>query len=186
MESYVSLIGMRDAAQPVTQCPVSYRTARTALNLLHDAAPPPRLHKHSNGAIYDHFLMKKHPVLRNELQDLQRFINTSTIRHRNSIFVSYHFTCRSKAWNFFARSNTGIVGSNPTQDMDVCVRLFCVSVALCVGSGPATGWSPVQGVLPTMYRIKKLKKRPRSNKTTEEPQIDHSTWTKRGDLNRYN
>jgi hypothetical protein len=32
--------------------------------------------------------------------------------------------------------------------MDVCVRLFCVCVALCVVSGLATGWSPVQGVLP--------------------------------------
>jgi hypothetical protein len=45
-----------------------------------------------------------------------------------------------------------------------CVRTFCVCVVLCVGSGLATGWSPVQGVLPTMYRIKKLKKWPRPNK----------------------
>jgi hypothetical protein len=44
------------------------------------------------------------------------------------------------------------------------VCLFCVCVVLCVGSGLATGWSPVQGVLPTVYRIKKLKKWPRSNK----------------------
>jgi hypothetical protein len=49
---------------------------------------------------------------------------------------------RSK-WTVFARSN-------PTQVMDICVRLFCVRV-LCVGSGLATGWSPVQGVLPTLY-----------------------------------
>jgi hypothetical protein len=35
--------------------------------------------------------------------------------------------------------------------MDVCLRLFCVRV----GSGRATGWSPVQGVLPTVF--KKLK-----------------------------
>jgi uncharacterized membrane protein YsdA (DUF1294 family) len=48
--------------------------------------------------------------------------------------------------------------------MDVCVRLFCVCVVLCVGSALATAWSLVQGVLPTVYRIKKLKKRPRSNK----------------------
>jgi hypothetical protein len=27
------------------------------------------------------------------------------------------------------------VDSNPTQSMDVCVRLFCVCVVLCVGSG---------------------------------------------------
>jgi hypothetical protein len=38
-----------------------------------------------------------------------------------------------------ARSNTGIVGSNPTQGMDVCVRLFCVCVVLCVGSDLVTG-----------------------------------------------
>jgi hypothetical protein len=28
---------------------------------------------------------------------------------------------RSKAWTVFARSNAGIVGSNPTQGMDVCI-----------------------------------------------------------------
>jgi hypothetical protein len=56
---------------------------------------------------------------------------------------------RSKAWTLFARSNAGIVGSNPSQGMDVYVRLFCVSVVLCVGSGLATGWSLAQGVLPS-------------------------------------
>jgi hypothetical protein len=59
---------------------------------------------------------------------------------------------RSKAWTVFARSSTEIVGSNPTWGMDVCV-----CVVLCVGSGLATGWSSFQGVLPTVYRIKKLK-----------------------------
>jgi hypothetical protein len=46
----------------------------------------------------------------------------------------------------FARSNTGIVDSNPTRGMDVFVRLFCVS------RGLASAWSPVQGVLPTVKR----------------------------------
>jgi hypothetical protein len=47
-----------------------------------------------------------------------------------------------------------------------CMRLFCVCVfVLCVGRGLAMGRSPVQGVLPTVYRMKKLKKkRPRLNK----------------------
>jgi hypothetical protein len=66
----------------------------------------------------------------------------------------------STAWTIFARSNTGIVGSNPTQSMDICVRLFFICIVLCVGSC----WSSVQGVPPTVYKIKKLKKRPRSNK----------------------
>jgi hypothetical protein len=34
----------------------------------------------------------------------------------------------SKARNVFALSNTKIVGSNPTQGMDVCFCLFCVCV----------------------------------------------------------
>jgi hypothetical protein len=57
---------------------------------------------------------------------------------------------RSKALTVFARSNTGIVSSNPTGGMDVCVRLFYVCVVLCVDKGLATGCSPEQGVLPTV------------------------------------
>jgi hypothetical protein len=39
---------------------------------------------------------------------------------------------QSEAWNVFVRSNAGIVVSNPTQGMDVCVCLFCVYVLSCV------------------------------------------------------
>jgi hypothetical protein len=35
---------------------------------------------------------------------------------------------RSKAWTELARSNTWIVGSNPTQGMDVCVCVCVYSV----------------------------------------------------------
>jgi hypothetical protein len=52
---------------------------------------------------------------------------------------------RSKARTIFVRSNTGIMGSNPTRGMDVCVRLFRVCVVLCVGSGLSMGWYPIQG-----------------------------------------
>jgi hypothetical protein len=41
--------------------------------------------------------------------------------------------------------------------MDVCVRLFCVCVVLCAGSGLVTSWSPVQGDLPTLYRLRNWK-----------------------------
>jgi hypothetical protein len=41
---------------------------------------------------------------------------------------------RSKARTVFVRSNTVIVGSNPTRDVDVCVYLFCICVVLFVGS----------------------------------------------------
>jgi hypothetical protein len=33
---------------------------------------------------------------------------------------------RPKAWTVFARSNTGVMDSNPTWGMVVCVRSFCV------------------------------------------------------------
>jgi hypothetical protein len=41
-------------------------------------------------------------------------------------------TAWSKAWNVFARSNAGIVGSNQTQGMDVCVCVYSVFVLSCV------------------------------------------------------
>jgi hypothetical protein len=54
---------------------------------------------------------------------------------------------RSKAWNVFARSDAGIVDSNPTQGMDVwCVYAFI----LCLGNSLATSWSLVQGALPSV------------------------------------
>jgi hypothetical protein len=53
--------------------------------------------------------------------------------------VSITVAARSKAGIVFARSNAGIVSSNPTRDMDICLRLFCVYVVLCVRSGFATG-----------------------------------------------
>jgi hypothetical protein len=64
---------------------------------------------------------------------------------------------RSKAWTAFARTKAGIVGSDPTQGMDVYVRLFCVCVVQYVGSGLAMGWSHVQSVLPTVCKIKNWK-----------------------------
>jgi hypothetical protein len=36
----------------------------------------------------------------------------------------------TKAKNIFARSNTGIVGSNPTRGIDVCMQFFRVHVVL--------------------------------------------------------
>jgi hypothetical protein len=61
---------------------------------------------------------------------------------------------RSKAWTVFARLGARLVGSNPTQGMDVCVRLCCVYVVLFLGRGLATSSSLVQGVLPTVYRLR--------------------------------
>jgi hypothetical protein len=39
---------------------------------------------------------------------------------------------RFKAWTVFARSNAGILGSNPTQGMDVCVCVYSVFVLFCM------------------------------------------------------
>jgi hypothetical protein len=79
---------------------------------------------------------------------------------------------RSKAWTVFACSDAGIVGSNPTQGMDVwcvCMHLFCVCVTLCLGSGLATGWSRVQGALPSVKMITELNKKPGPNRGLKDP-----------------
>jgi hypothetical protein len=61
------------------------------------------------------------------------------------------------------------MGSNPTQGMDVCVRLFCVCAVLCAGSGLATGWSLVQGVLPTVEKDYETEEEARVQQTAVEP-----------------
>jgi hypothetical protein len=47
------------------------------------------------------------------------------------------------------------------------VGVYSVCAVLCVGSGLATGWSPVQGVLLTVYRLREWKKRPRSTRAVK-------------------
>jgi hypothetical protein len=60
-----------------------------------------------------------------------------------NIQMHVHTFCRSQ-WprdlRLFVHLKAEIVGSNPTQRHGcLCMRLFCVSIALCVGSGLATG-----------------------------------------------
>jgi hypothetical protein len=71
-----------------------------------------------------------HPRMRTVCYTCISFV----VCHRQPITVA----SRSKAWNLFAYSNTGIVGSNPTQAMDSCLRLFCV----CVRQRPNDGLIP--------------------------------------------
>jgi hypothetical protein len=80
------------------------------------------------------------------------------LAHPNVIFYVHKSPADQRGRNVwgktvFGRSNTAIVDSNPTRGMDVCVRLFCVYVVLCVDSGLATGWSPFQGVTQTVCRL---------------------------------
>jgi hypothetical protein len=78
-----------------------------------------------------------------------RTIQTQNKRTQTSMFwVGFEPTIPvfEQAKTVHARSNTEIVGSNPTWSMDVCVHLFCLCCPVC---SLATGWSPVQGVLPT-------------------------------------
>jgi hypothetical protein len=56
--------------------------------------------------------------------------------------MSITVAVRSKAWHAFVHLNTGMVASNPTRGMDVCVYSVFV-----LGSGFQMGWYPVQGVL---------------------------------------
>jgi hypothetical protein len=75
-------------------------------------------------------------------------LNTSSIIKYLSLLITNSLTKvagRFKARTLFARSNTGIVGSNPTSGMDVgvCAFILCICCPVCAGSGLARGWSPV-------------------------------------------
>jgi hypothetical protein len=59
----------------------------------------------------------------------------------------------------FARWKAGILGSNPTRVMDVCV-----CVVLRVGSGLATGWSLVQAVKSNVNRLGNWKRAAKAHK----------------------
>jgi hypothetical protein len=56
------------------------------------------------------------------------FLFTSHYMFRSLMTVA----ALSEAWTVFARSNTAIVGSNPTQGMHVCVCVYSVFVLSCV------------------------------------------------------
>jgi hypothetical protein len=77
---------------------------------------------------------------------LHGFRQTVRISHFHAYLISFDWitavilknisapvteAARSKAQNVFVRSNTGIVGSNPTQGMDVCPDFSRVCVLLC-------------------------------------------------------
>jgi hypothetical protein len=55
--------------------------------------------------------------------------------------LSVTVAARSKARNVFPHSNTGIMCSNPTSGMNIWD--FSVFVLFCIGSGLATGSSPI-------------------------------------------
>jgi hypothetical protein len=42
--------------------------------------------------------------------------------------ASIAVAARSEAWTVFGSSNAGIAGSNPTQGMNFCVRVYSVFV----------------------------------------------------------
>jgi hypothetical protein len=62
----------------------------------------------------------------------KRYIFVSICKFGPLYFRPPLIMAASGTWNIFARSNTGIVGSNSTQGMDVCPRFFCVCVVLCM------------------------------------------------------
>jgi hypothetical protein len=71
---------------------------------------------------------------------------------------------RSKLRTVFVRSSTLFLGSFPSQSMHIYVSLFSVCVVLYVCNGLAMGRSSVQGVLPSGYMTKTLRKFSEPNK----------------------
>jgi hypothetical protein len=86
-----------------------------------------------------------HPVYWPKSEQSTSFI-TAAQTYLNTLIYPLPVTvaARSEAWTVFARSNAGVVGSNPSLSMDACMLLFSVRVFLYVGRGLVTGWSPTK------------------------------------------
>jgi hypothetical protein len=68
-----------------------------------------------------------------------------------------NISLRSQARNAFLLLNRGSVGSIPTADMNVYLPSF-LFMLFCVGSSLATGWSLVQGALPTACKLRTFRR----------------------------
>jgi hypothetical protein len=90
-------------------------------------------------------------------QILYQFINHPISRRyishtRNLIIMAPPTNLTAEQWPLSLRhepsSPDRALGSRfESHSRQGCLRLFCVCFVLCVGSGVATGWSPIQGVL---------------------------------------
>jgi hypothetical protein len=73
-------------------------------------------------------------------------------------------------------TNWLVGGSSPLHGKDVCFQLFVLS---CIGIGLATDWSPVQRVLPTLYKMDNF----RINSEWEQVrELSPIKWNKKNNL----
>jgi hypothetical protein len=98
------------------------------------------------------------------------------IRNSHKHFLRYwSWVSRSRAWTVFGRSNTGVVGSDLTWGVDVCLHLFCVCAVLYVGRHLETSWPPSKGYYRpciVLENWKKQKKTHRAQKWVVDPLIN--------------
>jgi hypothetical protein len=78
---------------------------------------------------------------------------------------------RSKARNVFACSNTGIVSSK-SYSRHACLSATILLALSYVGRDIATGLSPFQIALPTVYKHHNLRTNPEWKQDTEPEEVD--------------
>jgi hypothetical protein len=85
------------------------------------------------------------------------------------VFVPITVATRTKAWTGFARSNTGIVGSNPTWGMDVCVCVYSVFVLSCVDVAALRWADPPSKESYRLYKDQEIEKAAKIQERAVEP-----------------
>jgi hypothetical protein len=101
-------------------------------------------------------LSKKLGRKKSGLQDCYRFVTCGHFRKVTKEFGISHWLHGLRCDLSSPTQTLGSWAPIPLKgSMSVCI--FSVCVALCVGSGLAMRLSPVQGGLPTLYRIEELK-----------------------------
>jgi hypothetical protein len=117
-----------------------------------------------NEILLPHF----HKIWNTRKKGTHRFPNKNSVVQTMKVLTTYHSyvrmsRCRSQWSRGLTHELSSLVrtlGSWVRISVEACVSMCIYSVCVVL----ATGWSLVQEVLPTLYRINKLEKRSGSNK----------------------
>jgi hypothetical protein len=83
-----------------------------------------------------------------------------SVPHKHGILkkvVPITVAARTEAWNVFDLSDTRILWVRIPLEAWMSICLYSVHMLSCEGSGLETGWSHVQGVLPSVHKINKFR-----------------------------
>jgi uncharacterized membrane protein (DUF485 family) len=107
------------------------KTRTTCMELTHMGKPLEHKYCRSVSSAHKIYLRTKSISIKNQSRPLDKVaLKMSTTMAISNTFIKIYF--RYVLLIAFVRSNTGVVGSNPTRGMGVCACVYSVFVLFCV------------------------------------------------------